>query len=145
MRLRLDRFALYDVFNQAVLVDEEGSAHGAEVLAAVHRLLGPYAHLLDKRVLGVGNEGEGQVVLGFELLMAGGAVYAHANHSVAFLAQLAVVITYAAGLGCAAAGVVLWVEIEYEFLSLKLTEADLLSVLVVAQYLGRAVSDLHSS
>jgi len=133
VRLRLDRFALYDVLNQAVLADEEGGADGAEVLAAVHRLLGPYAHLLHQRVVGVGDKRERQVVLGLELLVAGGAVHADAYDGIAFAAQFAVVVTQAAGLSCAAAGVVLGVEIEDEFLSFELTEADLLSVLVVAQ------------
>ena len=133
MGLGLDGFARDDVLDDAFFVDDEGSADGAEVFAAVHRLLGPYAHLLDQRVLGIGDEGEGQVVLGLELLVAGGAVHADAYDGIAFAAQFAVVVTQAAGLSCAAAGVVLGVEIEDEFLSFELTEADLLSVLVVAQ------------
>lgn len=141
----LDLLTLDDVFDDAFLVDEEGGANGAEVLAAVHRFLCPDAHLLHQRVVGVGDEGEGQLVLCLELLVAGGAVHADAHYRVAPLAQFAVVVAQAACLGCAAGGVVLGVEVENEFLSTELTEADLLSVLIDAQNFGRLVSNLHSS
>ena len=83
-------------------------------------------------------------MLRLELLVAGGAVHADAHDGVALLAQFAVVVAQAASLSRAAGGVVFGVEIEDEFLSTELTEADLLSVLIDAQNLGRLVSNLHS-
>ena len=131
MRLGLDLLGQDDVLDDAFFVNDEGGAKGPEVLTAIHRLLCPHAHLLHERMLRVGDEGEGQVVLRLELLVAGRAVHADAHDGIAFLAQFAVVVADATGLSRAAAGVVLRVEIEDELLSLELFEADFLSVLVV--------------
>ena len=72
-------------------------------------------------------------MLSLELLVAGSAVHADAYDGVALPSEFAVVVAQAAGLGGAAAGVVLGIEVEDEFLPSELTEANLLPVLVDAQ------------
>jgi len=142
--LGLDLLSLEDVLDDPFFVDDEGGAEGAEVLAAIHGLFCPHAHLLHERVVGVRHEGEGQFVFGLELLVAGGTVYADSHDGVALAAQFTVVVADAASLRRAAAGVVLRVEVQHKFQSLKLFESDLLSALVDAQYFGRLFSNLHS-
>jgi hypothetical protein len=75
-----------------------------------------------------------------EALVAGGTVPAHSDDGIARLLQLLVVVADGACLGRAAGGVVLRIGIEDEFLSGKLGEAYLLSVLVVPEHFGQFVS-----
>src|SRR3546814_19883551 len=65
--------------HHALLVDQEGGAVDAHVLAPVERLLHPGAiGLADLAVL-VGGEGEGRLVLGLELLVPGDAILGDAD------------------------------------------------------------------
>ena len=99
--------------------------------------------MLHQRVLRVGDEGEGQLVLRLEFLVRGRAVHAHAHHGIALRAQRAVAVAKAASLRRAAARVVLRVEIQHQLLAGKLFQAKLLAVLVAPQERGRLVSNLY--
>ena len=60
--------------NHTFFVDEKGGALNSHVLAPIEALLHPHTIGLAERALGVGNEGEGKVVLGLELVVPGDAV-----------------------------------------------------------------------
>ena len=96
----LDLLRQIYLLDDAVLVDHEGGAEGAHVLASVHALLAPHAHGLHQLLVGVGNQGEGQFVLVDKLAVRGGTVYTHANHFVAPGTELAVVVAQLLVLGC---------------------------------------------
>lgn len=144
VRLGLDLLGGEDVGDGAVGTDKECGAQGAHVFAPVHGLLAPYAHGLLKAVVGVGNEGEGQVVGGDEFLMRGGRIAADAYDAVAFGGEGVDVVAQRASLGGASGGVVLGVEIEYEIVAGEVGQFYFLAVLVGAQQFGRFVSYVHN-
>ena len=69
-----------------------------------------------------------------------GILHTHAHHGVALLAEGAVVVAKGTGLGRAAAGGILRIEIEHQFLTLEIGQPYLLAILVEAQYFGRFFS-----
>src|SRR3546814_15805759 len=90
----------------ALLVDQEAGALDAHVLAPVERLLDPGAvGLADLAVL-VRGEGEGQVVLGLELVVPRDAVPRDADDGGVDLGEVGHRVAEAAGFGGAAGGVV---------------------------------------
>ena len=143
MDFRLDLLGADDLLDDALFVDDEGGANGAHVFAAVHRLFLPDAELLDELLVDVGDEWEVQVVLLDELTMLCVAVDADADDLHAGSEQLLAMVTYATGLGRAAARQVLWVEVEHELLATIVTQAYFTPLLVFAQNFGRFVSDVH--
>lgn len=52
--------------DDAVFVDEEGRSEDTHVGTSVHFLFAPYTESLGKAFVGVGNETEGQLLLGDE-------------------------------------------------------------------------------
>ena len=133
--------ALYD----AVLVDDEGGAEGAEIFAAIHTLLSPGAEGLVEGQVGVGYQVEGQLVLLDKFVVRLAVLHTYAEHVKTGGLQLAVVVAQVAGLSRASGSHVLGVEIEHQFLPFVITQADLLPVLVLAQYLGGFVSYVHDT
>src|SRR5262249_8458095 len=114
-----------DVADDALLVDQEGGPLDAHIFAAIHALLDPGAvGLADLAVL-VGGKGEGELVLLLELVVAGDAVAAEADHHGVALAEAREAVAEAAGLRRAAGGVVLRIEVEDDLLPLQLRQADL--------------------
>src|SRR3990167_4939678 len=69
-----------DLCNHAVLVDQEGGAVDAHVLAAVEALLDPGPVLRADLAVFVRDEREVEFVLGLELVVAGGALPLAAAH-----------------------------------------------------------------
>ena len=67
--LHLDLLGTVDFGDDALLVDDECGAHGSHIGAARHFLLLPHAEGFDKHVVGVCDEGEGQLVFLDELLV----------------------------------------------------------------------------
>ena len=63
MRLGLYLLGQVYLLDDAILVDYEGGAEGTHVLAPIHALLAPYAHGLYQFLVGIGNQGEGELVL----------------------------------------------------------------------------------
>lgn len=94
-------------------------------------------------MVGVGDEGEWEVVGRDELLVGGFGVAADSDDSVAFGGERADIVAQRAGLGRAARRVVFRVEIEHEVLSGEIRQLHLVAVLVDAQQFGRFVSDIH--
>src|SRR5271166_7168069 len=62
-----------DFGDPALTVDEVGRALDAEIFPAVHALFLPHAVGFDRRFLRVGGERDGEAMLPFELVVAGGA------------------------------------------------------------------------
>ena len=140
MVLGLDFLRADDALHDAFFVDDEGGAEGTHVLTAVHALLAPYTKLLDQFLVCVGNQGKGERVLLDELLVRLLAVHTYAYHFVASLAQGVVVIAQVAGLGGTTRCAVFRIEVEHQFLSFIIAQADFFAFLVDAQYLGGFVS-----
>ena len=143
MVLGLDFLRADDTLYDTFFVDDEGGAEGTHVLAAVHALLAPYSELLDQLLVCVGNQGKGEGVLLDELLVRLLAIYADAYHFVAGLTQGVVVVAQVAGLGGTTRCAVFRIEVEHQFLSFIIAQADFFAFLVDAQYFGGFVSYIH--
>src|SRR5262249_40362728 len=87
-----------DVSAYALLVDEEGRALDPHVLAAIHALLDPGAIGLADLALGIGGEGEGQLVFLLELIVAGDTVAAEADDDGIAAGEAGKAVAEAAGL-----------------------------------------------
>lgn len=141
--LGLHLLASEDVLDDALLVDDESGANRAHRLLAIHVFLAPCAHRLQQRVVNIGNQGERQFVLLLELLVRRSRVFAHTNHLIASPLQFLIVVSQTASLSRASARVVLRIEVQHQLPALVVTQTDVPSPFVLAQYLGRFVSDVH--
>src|SRR5262249_32889182 len=101
-----------DGANDALFIDEEGSAIDTHVFAPVHALFDPGAVGLADLALEVGGEREGESVLRFELVMGGDAVARDADHGYAGLGKVGHTVPEGARLDGAAGRQILWIEIE---------------------------------
>ena len=108
--LRVD--FLDDALEGAVFIEDEGAAERAEDRFPVHFLFAPGAEGLQHLGRRVGEEAEWQLVFGAEAAVGFGAVLAYAHHVVAGLGQSGIVVPERAGLGRAAGGVVLGIEVD---------------------------------
>ena len=81
--------ALYFVLG----IDDEGRALGTHVLASVHALLDPGTEEFVELDVGVGDEAEGQIILGAEVHMTLRRVTADPDNLVASSSQVAVAVT----------------------------------------------------
>ena len=129
-----------DAFYHSLFVDDESSAESTHVLASVHALFTPNTKFLYQLLVSVGNKREGQVVLFDELLVRLFAVDTYTDYFITGLAQFIVVVAQVAGLGGAARCAVFGVEVENDFLSLVVAQADFLAFFVSSQYFGSFVS-----
>lgn len=103
---------LDDALEGAILIEDKRAAEGAEGGFPVHFLFAPGAEGLEHFGRGVGEQAEGELVPGAETVVGFGAVLAHADDVVACGGQLRIIVPEAAGLGGAAGGVVLGVEVD---------------------------------
>ena len=101
-----------DALEEAVFIEDEGAAEGAEGGFAVHFLLAPGAEGLEHFRGGVREQAERQFVFGAEAAMRFGAVLAHAHDVVTGFRQGGVIVPEGAGFGGAAGGVVPGVEVD---------------------------------
>ena len=101
----------------ALLVNDISGAQRAHTFAAAHLLESPGLIDLQNGALLVGDEVEGQFVFGDEFLMGGGGILADAQHFIAKRKKTLIVVAQVAGLGRAAWGAVLGIEIENELLA----------------------------
>ena len=83
MLLYLDFLRPEDASDGSSFISDEGGAEYAHGNPAAHFLLPEYAQDVDQDLLCVAYEGEGEVVLLNELLMALGILCAYANHHIA--------------------------------------------------------------
>ena len=118
--------------NHTLLVDDIRCAQCALGLAAVHLLHAPGLISLENCEVGVGNEGERQLILLLETLVRGSRVAAHAHHGLPECEETLVIVPQVAGLGSAARCAVLGVEIKHQLLAGKIRQANLVPVLVIA-------------
>ena len=79
-----------------------------------------------------------------ELDMRGCRVFADTHHLVACTLQFSIVVAQAARLSRTPAGIVLGIEVQHQLTSTIVTQTDIPSLLVLAQYLRRLVSNVHS-
>ncbi len=112
-----------DGFEFAVGGDDEGGAFGAEVGFAVHGFFDPDAVGFGDGVVFVDDEGEGEVELFDEFLVAGGGVDADAE-DFGFGGDGGPVIAEGAGLFGAAWGVVFGVEVEDDGVAFEAFEIE---------------------
>ncbi len=136
---------LDDALEGAVFIEDEGAAERAEDRFPVHFLFAPGSEGLQHLGRGVGEQAERQLVFGAEARMGLGAVLADADDVVAGGRELRVVVPEGAGLGGAAGGVVLGVEVDDGLAALadKVLGLNRLSVLVHHLEVGHLVSDLE--
>ena len=75
--------------------------------------------------------------------MRGSRVLAHANNLVTLALQLTIVVTQTASLSSTPTRIVLRIEVQHQLAPLKITQTDIPSLLILAQNLGRLVSNVH--
>ena len=141
--LRID--FLDDALEGAVFIEDEGAAERAEDRFPVHFLFAPGAEGLQHLGRRVGEQAERQLEFGLETRMRGDAVLADAYDVVAGGRELRVIVPEGAGLGRAAGGVVLGVEVDDGLAALadKVLGLSRLSVLVHHLEEGHGVSDFE--
>ncbi len=133
------------VNDNALLVNDVSGAQRAFGHLAVHLLLAPGLVGLQYGEVGVGDEVEGQLVLGDEPLMRSGGVAAHAQHLVAQGEEPLVVVAQVAGFGGAARRAVFGIKIEHELLAGEVAQFHGVSILVNALEIRGFCSDLQHS
>src|SRR5262245_9578239 len=136
-----------DVGHGAGLVDQEGGALDAHVLAAVETLLDPGAVLLADLAVFVGYQRKVELVLLLELVVAIDAVLGDADHLRLDLGEVGQRIAEATGLCGAARRVVLWVEVEHHRLAAQLGQFQRLAAVGRRGEIRRLLAclDAHSS
>ena len=130
------------VDDNALLVNDVGGAESAFGHLAVHLLLAPGFVGLQDGEVGIGDEVEGQLVLGDEPLVRGGGISANAQHLVTQSEEPLVVVAQVTGLGGAARRAVLGVEIKDELLPDEVAQFHGVPVFVNALKIRGFCSDL---
>lgn len=128
-----------------ILIGNEGGAEGSDSSLAVHLLLTIDTEGRDEGLVGVGDEGERQVVFGYELLMALGTLDAHTDDSITQRKEPFVVVTEVAGLIGAAGSGVLGIDVKHKLAAFEITEFNLFAVLVLTEDLRQSLSYFHCS
>ena len=67
----LDLLASKDLFDDAFFINDKGGSDSAKGLLTIHHLLAPGTHRFHQRLIDIGNQREGQLVLLLELNMRG--------------------------------------------------------------------------
>src|SRR5580704_2853406 len=116
-----------DLGDGAGLVDQEGGALDAHVLAAVEALLHPGAVLRADLAVFVRHQREGEAVFLLELVVLLHAVLGDADHLCLDLGKVGQGVAKAAGLGGAARRVVLGIEVEHDRLAAQVRQFQLLA------------------
>ncbi len=114
----------------ALRVYEEAQAVDAVILLAHEFLRAPDAEGIGHGVILVGQQAEVEVVALLELFQALGAVRADAEHHYTEGRQLAVDVAQAAGLGGAARGHRLGIEIDEHLLAAQIGKAHQVAILI---------------
>ena len=141
-RVRLGVHLADGVDDNALLVNDVGCSQRTLGHLAVHLLFAPRFVGLQYGEVGVGDEVEGQLVLGDEPLVRGGGVAAHTQHLVTHCQEPLIVVAQVAGLGGATRRAVLRVEVEHELLSGEVAQFHGIPVFVNALEIRGLCSDL---
>src|SRR4051794_20948688 len=139
------RDVVLHVGHLALLVNDEVAAGDAHELAAVALSLYPDAVRLGDLLVFVREQREGQAELVAEALVGLDAVRTHAQHNRVLGLDIAIDVAKAAGLGRAAGGVVLGVEVEDDALAAVVAQLDLLSLVRRRLEIRSLVTDLDLS
>ena len=136
---------LDDALEDAVFIEDEGAAERAEDRFPVHFLFAPGSEGLQHFGRRVGEQAERQLEFGLETRMRGDAVLADAHDVVAGGRELRVIVPEGAGLGRAAGGVVLGVEVDDGLAAAadKVFRTDRNAVLVYHFKMWHGVSDFE--
>ncbi len=129
-----------DVLDTAVGADQERGALHAEVLAAIHTFLFPDAVGFGGGMVGVGNQGERQVVLGFEFRLRRGIVGRGADHDRAVFVEGFGVLTELDGFRRSAGGIGLGEEIQNDAAAAQGRERERLAGIIERVDVGRGVA-----
>ena len=105
------------VDQQTAFVDDKVAAHNAHIRLAVVGLLLPGAVHLGNAVISIHQQGEGQVVLLSELLVAFHSVRADTEDDGVLGCDLFVILAEPASLDRSASSIIFWIEIEDDFLA----------------------------
>src|SRR5579859_4407947 len=125
VRMAFDFDVGEDGLDRAGLVDDERGARNAHVFATHELLQLPDAVPVGHGMVGVGQEREGQMVFGLELLVGFDRVRAHAEDLGAVLVEQAAQVPERACLSSAAGGVVARVEVQDDgLLALEVSQTD---------------------
>ena len=105
-------YLLDDPLEEAVLIENEGAAERPQRGLSVHLLLAPGAERLEHIGSRISQKPEGESVFGPEARVALRAVLAYADYVVTRLGEGSVIVPEGTGLGRAAGGVVLRIEVD---------------------------------
>src|SRR6266851_444248 len=136
-----------DLGHGAGLVDQEGGALDAHVLATIEALLDPGAVLRADLAVLVGHQREGEAVFLLELVVLLHAVLGDADHRSLHLGEVGQGIAKAAGLGGAARRVVLGIEVEHDRFAAQVRQFQFLAAVGGGAEVRRFLSffDAHES
>jgi NAD(P)-dependent dehydrogenase (short-subunit alcohol dehydrogenase family) len=125
------------------LIDNEGCPFNAHILFPVHGLLFPHAIVLDDFLVGVRQKLKVQVELVLELLVRVDRIGTDSQyHSTLFLDRVDAV-TEVAGLLGTPWRIVLWIEVQNDFLAFQIRQLHFLSRIIEGAEVRRLVSYLH--
>ena len=124
-------------------IDEEGGAFDAHVFFAVHGFFCPDVVGEGGGVVGVGEEGEGEVEFGLEFEVGGDGVGGDAEDDGAGFLEVGEGVAEVAGFGGAAWGVVFGVEVEDDFFASEGGEGDFFVVGGVEEEVGGGVGNFE--
>ena len=136
---------LDDALQNAILGEDEGAPQSSQRGFSVHLLLAPGAEGLQHLGGRVGEQAEGEFVLGAEAGVRLGAVLAYTHHVVTGGGQFGIIVPERAGFGRAAGGVVLGIKVDDSFAAMadKVLGLHCNTVLVNHLEVGHFVSDLE--
>ena len=123
-RVPLDLHRVPELSDRTVWRDEEGAADDPHAGLAVHLLLAPHAPRLGDGAVGVGDEREGEALLGLEPIVALDAVAAHPHDDGPEGGEVIVQIAEVPGLGGAAGRGVARVEVDDDRAALLRSEVE---------------------
>ena len=126
----------------ALLIDEEAQPMDAVVLLAHELLRAPDAKGIGHGVILIGQQSEVQAVALLELLQALGRVRTDAEHHHVESGQFGIDVPQAAGLGGAARGHRLGIEIDEHLLAPQGGQTDLLTILIGEGKIGGLSTNL---
>src|SRR5882757_5759990 len=116
--------------DHSLFVNKEGRTKQARIFPSIELFLPPDPVFIDKDMLRVSQQGEGEVEFRLELLMFFFVVRADAQDSETFFFQQDIIIPEIAGLYGTSRGAVFRIEIEYDLFSFVTGQRHFFSVLV---------------
>lgn len=139
-------FGIYfsdNLLNDTVFINNKCSAHRAHIRFAIHGFFGPHTVGFYDMVLGIGQQRKRKMIFFGKFFVRLFTVYAHAQYGIAFGEHGVVAIAQAARLRRTAGSIIFGIKIEDNFLSLKIRQFNVVSVLILCFEWGRFFSYLQ--